>query len=116
MNTNELNNAIGQRLREARQAQGLSLAQLAERTGNTLSKSRISNYEQGIRRMGIEQAQILAQSLGTVSPVYMLCLEDSAPELSVEEQRLLGIFRATDPTGRLRVLEAAEQARQATGA
>ncbi|EIC21401.1 helix-turn-helix domain-containing protein [Thiorhodovibrio frisius] len=111
MNTKELNDAIGQRLREARQAQGLSLAQLSERTGNELSKSRISNYEQGIRRMGIEQAQTLTQALGTVSPVYLLCLDDSAPELSPEEQRLIGNFRAADPTGRLRVLEAAEEAK-----
>lgn len=112
MNTNELNHEIGQRLRGARQAQGLSLAQLAERTGNSLSKSRISNYEQGIRRMGIEQAQTLAEALGTVSPVYLLCLDDSAPELSQEEQRLLGNFRTADPTGRLRILEAAEEAKQ----
>ncbi|MBK1647149.1 helix-turn-helix domain-containing protein [Rhabdochromatium marinum] len=105
MNKDELNLAIGQRLREARKAQELSLAQLSERTGNTLSKSRISNYEQGIRRMGLEQAQALAQALGTVSPVHLLCLDDSAPELSTEEQRLVSHFRQLDATGRLRVLE-----------
>lgn len=109
MNTNELNIEIGQRLREARRAQKLSLSQLAERTGNTLSKSRISNYEQGIRRMGIEQAQILAQALGTISAVYLLCLDDSELELSADEQRLIAHFRAANATGRLRVLEAANQ-------
>ncbi len=105
MNTIELNDAIGARLRAARKAQSLSLAQLSERTGNTLSKSRISNYEQGIRRMGIEQAITLSEALGTVSPVHLLCLDDSEPELTNEEQRLLGNFRAADPTGRLRILE-----------
>lgn len=115
MDTKELTQAIGNRLRAARAAQQLSLSQLSEKTqkmGNMLSKSRISNYEQGIRRMGIEQARILAQALGTVSAVYLLCLEDSEPELSLDEQRLLCNFRAASSTGRLRVLEAADAARE----
>jgi transcriptional regulator with XRE-family HTH domain len=108
MNNTELNLEIGQRLREARKAQSLSLAQLSERTGGTLSKSRISNYEQGIRRMGIEQALILAEALGTISAIHLLCLDDNKPQLSQQEQRLIGHFRATDDTGRLRILETAE--------
>jgi transcriptional regulator with XRE-family HTH domain len=39
----DLTKKIGQRLRAARQAQGLSLSELSARTGS-LSKSRISNY------------------------------------------------------------------------
>ena len=73
-----LTELIGSRLREARKAQKLSLQQLADMTGGVLSKSRISNYEQGLRRVGIEEARILAKALGTVSATYLLCLEDGA--------------------------------------
>lgn len=63
----DLTKKIGWRLREVRTGQGLSLAELSVRTGDVLSKSRISNYEQGLRRPGIEEAQTLAAALGTVS-------------------------------------------------
>ena len=68
MDSRELTNQIGERLRAERKAQDLSLADLSERTNGQLSKSRISNYEQGIRRMGLEESQILSEALGTVSP------------------------------------------------
>ena len=73
-----LTTKIGLRLRAARKAQKLSLQKLADVTGGVLSKSRISNYEQGLRRPGIEEARILAKALGTVSATYLLCLEDGA--------------------------------------
>jgi transcriptional regulator with XRE-family HTH domain len=64
---NALTQDIALRLRYVRESQGLSLAALSDLTGGALSKSRISNYEQGIRRMSIEVAQILAEAFGTVS-------------------------------------------------
>jgi transcriptional regulator with XRE-family HTH domain len=112
----DLTKKIGQRLRAARHAQGLSLADLSSRTGSLadlssrtglLSKSRISNYEQGIRRMGIEEAQDLALALGSVTPTYLLCLEDSDP-LSAEERTLVDWYRRADPRGREVVLRIAE--------
>lgn len=60
-----LSNEIGERLRYARQCAELSLTGLSDRTGVQLSKSRISNYEQGIRRMSIEEARQLAAAQGT---------------------------------------------------
>lgn len=84
----DLTRKIGQRLRSARQAQGLSLSELSTLTG-VLSKSRISNYEQGIRRMGIEEAQQLAVALVSVTPTYLLGLDDTDP-LSNEERVLVG--------------------------
>jgi transcriptional regulator with XRE-family HTH domain len=102
----DLTQKIGQRLRAARQAQGLSLSDLSSRTGS-LSKSRISNYEQGIRRMGLEEAQELALALGSVTPTYLLCLDDKDP-LSVEERYLVERFRDTDTRGRETVLKVAE--------
>jgi len=102
----ELTKKIGQRLREARHAQDLSLAQLSARTGS-LSKSRISNYEQGIRRMGLEEARLLAEALETVTPVYLLCLDDTGPS-SEAEMSLLELYRRANDRGKGRILEAAE--------
>ena len=86
----ELTKKIGQRLRSARQAQGLSLSELSSLTG-ALSKSRISNYEQGIRRMGL----------------YLLCLEDTDP-LTREERVLVACYRRADSRGRETILKVAE--------
>lgn len=102
----DLTKKIGQRLRSARQAQGLSLSELSSLTG-ALSKSRISNYEQGIRRMGLEEAQQLATALVSVTPTYLLCLEDTDP-LSNEERVLVERYRQADTRGRETILKVAE--------
>jgi len=101
----ELTQRIGNRLREARHDQQLSLSELAERTG-CYSKSRISNYEQGLRRMGLEESMVLASALGTVSPTWLLCLDDS-PALAAAEADLIARYRATDDEGRTRLSELA---------
>lgn len=101
----DLTKQIGQRLRAARHEQKLSLADLSSRT-NALSKSRISNYEQGIRRMGLEEAHELAVALGTVTPTYLLCLDDKGP-LSPQERQLVEYFRQTDERGRDTILKIA---------
>jgi transcriptional regulator with XRE-family HTH domain len=93
-----LNKQIGQRLRAARLAHKYSLSELASRT-RTLSKSRISNYEQGIRRMGIEEAQELSEALEGITPAYLLCLDDTSP-LSEDEWRLIQGYRRTDERGK----------------
>jgi transcriptional regulator with XRE-family HTH domain len=102
----ELTRKIGLRLREARQAQKLSLAALAART-NSLSKSRISNYEQGIRRMGLEEAQELSVALGTVTATYLLCLDD-AGLLSGAELDLVQRYRRADERGKDTIMQVAE--------
>ncbi|QGU34024.1 helix-turn-helix domain-containing protein [Thermochromatium tepidum] len=101
----DLTKRIGQRLRLARQQQKLSLADLSART-QSLSKSRISNYEQGIRRMGLEEAHELSVALGTVTPTYLLCLDDRGP-LSEQELELVDHFRRTDERGRETLLQLA---------
>lgn len=101
--------AIGLRLRAERHRLKLSLSQLAARTGDTLSKSRISNYEQGIRRIGLEGAVILGRALGDVSPAYLLGLDDSDP-LSSAEHQLLARFRATKKHGQALILASAKTA------
>ncbi len=107
----ELNHAIGGRLRAARQARDLSLNELATLTGGLFSKSRISNYEQGIRRLSIEGAQTLSAALGNVSAAQLLCIDDSpAVGANPEEQQLLAAFRAASADGRRRLLECAAEA------
>ena len=104
---------IGLRLRAERHRLELSLSQLATATGNKLSKSRISNYEQGIRRLGIESAVILSKALGGVSPIYLLCLDDHRM-LSDDEQRLIELYRRADRQGRRCLLSFAESPFNAT--
>lgn len=101
-----LNKQIGQRLRSARMSQKLSLSELAART-KTLSKSRISNYEQGIRRMGLEEAVELAEALDGMTPTYLLCLDDVSP-LAPVELKLIERYRRTDDRGRETILRVAE--------
>jgi transcriptional regulator with XRE-family HTH domain len=106
----DLTTKIGLRLRSVRKSQKLSLAALSDRTDGMLSKSRISNYEQGIRRPGIEEARILAKALGTVSAVYLLCLDDEG-FISEDERELLRCYRETDERGRRTILGVAESQR-----
>lgn len=55
--------SMGERLGQARRRAGLPLSHLSVLTDYRLSKSRISNYEQGIRRLPVDVAQILAPIL-----------------------------------------------------
>lgn len=102
-----LTTEIGVRIRTARNSQRMSRAELSVRTDGALSKSRISNDEQGIRRLGLEEAQILAKALGTVSATYLLCLDDEG-FLSFEELALVRCFRRTDRRRKDAILDAAE--------
>lgn len=109
-----LSREIGERLRGARKGASLSLSQLAERTEGRLSKSRISNYEQGLRRMGVEEARELATALGTVSPGYLLCLDDPW-NLDTDEIDILNRYRAADDRGRAFLRDAAGTLHQPEG-
>jgi transcriptional regulator with XRE-family HTH domain len=104
---NALTKEIALRLRYARESRGLSLAALSDLTGGELSKSRISNYEQGIRRMSIEVARMLADAFGTVSATYLLCLDDSM-HLTPDEIELIRKYRDTDGKGRALIAQTAQ--------
>lgn len=100
----------GRRLKAARAAVRLSLRELSERTGKVLSESRISNYEQGLRRMTPQIALMLAKILG-VKATYLLCIDDGSgtvdekeEELTPDETRLLKSFRAMNEKDRERAL------------
>ena len=96
---NALTREIGERLRYARHSKGLSLGQISALTGGALSKSRISNYELGIRRMSVEAARLLADALGTCTPAFLLCVQDPM-NLTADEIDLIQTYRQTDAKGR----------------
>jgi transcriptional regulator with XRE-family HTH domain len=83
----------GRRLRAARKAKNLTLAQLSVKVGGLLSPSRISNYEQGTRKLGPQEALALAPHLG-VEPSHLLCVDVEEGDLTSQEQELLRNFRA----------------------
>lgn len=57
--------------------------------------------------MGLEEARMLADALGTVSATYLLCLDDEVFQ-SDQERDLLRYFRRTDKRGRETILRVAE--------
>ncbi|HEY4474015.1 MAG TPA: helix-turn-helix transcriptional regulator [Candidatus Paceibacterota bacterium] len=65
----EINKKIGQRIREAREAKGLTQKQLGEYLG--YSSMGISYFEQGVREMKISDIQRLASYFGK-EPSYFL--------------------------------------------
>ncbi|OON38065.1 LexA family transcriptional repressor [Izhakiella australiensis] len=67
---------IAARIRQLREAQGLSQRALAERCGWS-AQSRIGNYESRLRNVSVEDAEILANALG-VSTAWLLLGEDFA--------------------------------------
>ena len=111
----ELSRRIGLRLRAARQARRFSLVELAARTNGHYSKSRISNYEQGLRRLSVEGAECLAEALGNVNAAYLLCVnEDEATNFTQDELLLLDLFRETDVVSKRFLLICAEAVKRCT--
>lgn len=82
----------GKRLKSAREAKRLLLRDLSAKVNGVLSVSRLSNYEQGIRQLGPEEAMILYRHLG-VSPSYLLCV-DVEGDMTKQEEELLRNYRA----------------------
>ncbi len=66
---------VGEYIRNLRHANGWSLQELSNRCNGLLSKSRISNYEQGIRHPKVDAATILADAFD-VTPSQILRIED----------------------------------------
>ena len=81
---------IGRRIAAERARHEWSLEELALQTGGLLSKSRISNYEQGTRMPGPMEANILAAAL-KCDAAFLMCLQQS---ITAQELDLLRNFRA----------------------
>ena len=87
--------AIGNRRSAQRRALGPSLAELGETTGHFF-KSRVSTYDQDIRRMGGEEAEVLAAALGDVTPDFLLGVEGGGP-IPTHELTVLEAYRRPGP-------------------
>ncbi len=57
--------------------------------------------------MGLEEAQELSIALGTVTPTYMLCLDDTDP-LTAQERQLVEYCRQSDDRGRETIMKLAK--------
>ena len=82
----------GQRLQAARKDKKLTLGGLSKALHGLMSASRISNYEQGIRKLGIKEALAFSKVLG-VNASYLLCI-DEEEEMTPQEIALLRNYRA----------------------
>lgn len=80
-------------MRAARLAKGLTLDQLSAKVGKLLSPSRLSNYEQGLRMIGVQETLALYEHLG-VEPSHLLCVDVNEGDLTPQESELLRSFRA----------------------
>jgi transcriptional regulator with XRE-family HTH domain len=83
----------GRRLKAARNAKNLTLEELSKRLGGVLSPSRLSNYEQGTRMIGVQESLALYNVLG-VPPAHLLCVDVEEDEMTTQETELLRNFRA----------------------
>lgn len=83
----------GRRLKVAREAKGWTLYELSKRLGGILSPSRLGNYEQGTRMIGVRESLALHGVLG-VQPAHLLCVDVGEGEMTQQEIELLRNFRA----------------------
>jgi transcriptional regulator with XRE-family HTH domain len=83
----------GHRLRSIRMERGWTQRELSLKTDGKLSSSRIANYEQGTREIGILEAEILGKAL-YVQPAYVMGVTSLRNPLSPAEEELVRNFRA----------------------
>ena len=75
---------IGARIKSARAEAGLTMQELADKSG-TIKKSRLSNWEQGLRTPGPEEINKLSELLG-VSAAFLMCLTDKKDSTKLDDQ------------------------------
>jgi transcriptional regulator with XRE-family HTH domain len=93
----------GGRIRDARDKLGLSLDRLESLMGGKLSASRIGNYEQGLREVGIAEAKILSPVLQQPAAYLMGLVDEDDRDLlmlaAAVKRGLLDAFRSTQGMG-----------------
>lgn len=94
----------GRRIRASRLAKRMTLADVHEQV-TSISVSRLSNWEQGLNMIGVDDAKKLALILG-VTPGYLLTIEDTA--LTPEEQQLIDLYRHADDRGQINIHQVAQ--------
>lgn len=82
------------RMRQLREASGLTLAELAEQTG--INPFTLGRYERGTQAPSVDRGLLVARALG-VSLDY-LAGEDSRPEAGTAEERRVELADDNRPT------------------
>lgn len=94
---------VGKRIRAERDKLGISLEEqerkMLQKLGKTLPKSRVSNYEQGLRLAGPAEITLLAEFY-EVPAAYLGCL-DGEGNVTKEEYDLLRNYRRLPENERL---------------
>jgi transcriptional regulator with XRE-family HTH domain len=93
-----LRHQIGRRLQAARKTCKWSLQKMCDQT-TWLDKSRLGNWESGLRMIGLIEAIEVAKLL-SVTPEHIYGLD----ETTLEEAQLMAKFRACDERGRTAIL------------
>lgn len=83
----------GRRLAAARRDKKMTLESVSKALNGFMSASRLSNYEQGIRTLGIKEALALGKILG-VNASHLLCIDGEDGEMTQQEAELLRNYRA----------------------
>lgn len=86
---------VGERIRLARKKSGLSQYELADKSG--IQRSRINNWENGIRLPGPQEMLLMAKHLD-VSPSWLYCLTDTVGQLPIAKGslQLIPVFSYKD--------------------
>lgn len=98
---------VSQRLRAARVEAGLTLRELAERTDNIVSISRLNNYEHGTRMPGQAEAVLLGEALGK-RPAYLLGVDDVQIPITPVEEALIKNWRTLPENERMALFRKVE--------
>ena len=93
-------NKYGQRLKELRERKGISQETLANNLNTT--RTRIANYEQGIRQPDFEMQEAIADYFN-VSIDYLFCRDHTKMDLSKHEKELIMAYRNASPDLQLAV-------------
>ena len=91
-------------LKLLRSKAGITQQELADRTG--LTRSRINNYEQGVRKIEKEVAEIFADYFNVdLDYFYGRSKTPSCACLSEAESAVLDLFRELNPAGQLKAAD-----------
>lgn len=101
MNTKE---EAGRRIRALRLGLDMRLEDVNKQVPE-ISVSRLSNWEQGLNMIGVDEAKKLAPILGTTA-AYILTIDDALNDQ--REQALIDNFRHSDERGKTNISRLAE--------
>lgn len=105
MKRDEISIRMGQKIRMAREARGMTLDELSEKIGYT-HRSSMSLIELGKRSVTTTKAQLIAQALRV--DVLWLVSEDDNPPVFIEQSPIEKIFEQLSPANKANLIQYAE--------